>query len=98
MGMGLDGIPDDSPAVTRSAKNIPAGLECCTARVEDEKVFLCVQEFSPEAWEALLNVPLVWGRIVDPQLTEGWSPARGEHAKKFPENQRKFPSQGGGDR
>jgi len=26
MGMGLDGIPEDSPAVARSAKNIPAGL------------------------------------------------------------------------
>jgi len=49
MGMGLDGIPEDSPAVDRTARTIPAGLECCTARVEDEKVFLCPQEFSPEA-------------------------------------------------
>jgi len=60
MGMGLDGIPEDSTAVARSAKIIPGVLECCTARLEYEKVFMCAQEVSPEAWEALLNVPLVW--------------------------------------
>jgi len=38
MGMGLDGTPEDSPAVARSVKNIPGVLECCTAQVEGEKV------------------------------------------------------------
>jgi len=47
MGMGLDGIPEDSPTVARSVK-IPGVLECCTAMVEDEKVFVCAQEFPPK--------------------------------------------------
>jgi len=85
IGMGLDGIPEDSPVVAKSAKNIPGVLECCTARVEDQKVFLCAQEFSPEAWEALLNVPLFWGAIMDLPWTQGGSPAQGEHAENSPE-------------
>jgi len=90
MGIGLDGIAEDSPAVARCAKNIPAVLECCTARVEDEKVFLCAQEFSPEARGALLNVPLVWVIIMELPLTQGGSPARGDHAEKFPGESKKI--------
>jgi len=75
--------------VAKSAKNIPAGLECCTARVEDQKVFLCAQEFSPEAWEGLLNVPLFWGAIMDLPWTQGGSPGKGEHAENSPE---RFPA------
>jgi len=48
IGMVLDGILEDSPMVPKSAKNMPGVLECCTARVEDEKVFLCAQEFPPK--------------------------------------------------
>jgi len=88
IGMGLDGIPEDSPALAKSAKNIPEILECFTAGVEDEKGFFCAQELSPEAWEALLSVPLVCGKIMDIPLTQGRSPARGKHAENFPENQR----------
>jgi len=60
IGMGLDGFPEKSSARAENAENIPDVLECCTASVEDKNVFLCAQEFSPEALEALLNVPLVW--------------------------------------
>jgi len=92
--MGLYGIPEDSPVVAKGAKNIPEVLECCSARVKDGKVFLCAQEFSHESWEALLNAPLFWGTIMDLPWTQGGSPARGELAENFPENQRKSPAQG----
>jgi len=81
MGMGPDCIPQDPPALARSAKNIPGVLECCTARVEGEKVFLCAQEFPLEAWEAFLNIPLFWGAIMDLPLPQGGSPAQGEDAE-----------------
>jgi len=87
--MGLDGIQEDSPVVAKGAKNIPGVLECCAARVKDGKVFLFAQEFSPEASEALLNVPLFWGAIRDLPWTQGGSPAQGEHAENSPE---RFPA------
>jgi len=40
---------------------------------------------SPEAWEALLNVPLFLGAIMDLPLTLGGSPAQGKHAENSPE-------------
>jgi len=89
MELGLDGVPEKSSARAENSGKIPEVLECCTARVEDEKVFLCAQEFYPEAWEALLNVPLFWGAIMDLPSTQGGSPAQGEHAKNSPE---RFPA------
>jgi len=53
--------------------------------VEDEKVFLCAKEFYLVSWEALLNVPLFWGEIMDLPLTQGGSPAEGEHAENSTE-------------
>jgi len=49
IGMGLDGNPKDSPALARTGKKYSS--RCCTAREEDDKGFLCAQEFSLEAWE-----------------------------------------------
>jgi len=59
MGMGLNGIPEDSPAVAEGDKHIPEVLECFTLMVEGSQIFLCAEDFSPEAWEALMNVPFV---------------------------------------
>lgn len=73
--MGLDGIPEKSPVVTKSIKNIPEVLECCPAMVRHSQAFLCSQEFSPEAWEALLKVPFMWGAMI---LGGPWVP-RAEH-------------------
>jgi len=83
MGVGLDGILERSPAGAENAENVPEVQECCAA-VEDENVFLCAQEFSPELWEAFLNVPLLWGAIMDLPLTQGGPPAQGAHAENSP--------------
>jgi len=40
MRMGLDGIPEKSPAGAENAEIIPEDLKCCAA-VADENVFLC---------------------------------------------------------
>jgi len=93
IGMGLDGIPENSPALAKTAQNIPGVLECCEARLVEENVFLCAQEFYHEAWEALLNVPSVCGTMMYLPWIHGGSPGRGEHAESFLKNQRKFPAQ-----
>jgi len=48
MGIGLDGIPEDSTAQAERAEDIPDILECVTAMVERSQIFLSAQEFSPE--------------------------------------------------
>jgi len=83
IGMGLDCIPEKSSARAENAGNNLEVRECCIARLEDEKGILCAQEISPEAWEAFLNVPLVWGAIMDLPLTQGVY--QGKHAENLPE-------------
>jgi len=45
--IGLDGMPEDPPAVARSAKNIPGVLERCTARIKYEKGVSVCARISP---------------------------------------------------
>jgi len=47
MGMGLKGIPEDSPAVAEGDKHIPEVLECFTLMVEGSQIFYAQKIFPP---------------------------------------------------
>jgi len=93
-------ITVESPAVAEIAETIPEVLECFPAMVEGIQIFLCAQEFSPEAWEALMNVQFVWGAMMGtpvaktPFPAQGGSAAQGGHAEYSPGAQGFFTAQG----